>query len=236
MHKKKCLFLCAIFILIKPCFGEMAQPVTIPGYSPPSPPVATEPAKTVEPILKPMISESIPPSTAIKDSTSIPLSSTAPPPPPKKEIPATEEQLKELIKSVNLKDWELMPSYLWTCTPSTFNVPMFNAKNDIQKEFDSYKADKKILTEEKATKIATSIGRPVTQQIVGLVADLCRVKIAVTNVKKPYNLNCLFIILEVRSLSNLAALVADNNGKDELLPADTYDAINNLIDTRCRKE
>lgn len=190
----------------------MAQQVTIPGYAP---------TPAVTPVTTPI--------TPKKNNSSAVVKKPNP-------VPATQDELRALMESVDLSQWGTMPSYLWTCTPSYIDVPMYSAKTKMQKAFDEFKKENKVLTKEKAAQIAALLGKPATYRIVGLYADFCRLKIAVLNVKKPYGLNCLFIILEVRQLAQLATLVAENTGKAQPLPPETFNAIQNLLDSRCLKE
>lgn len=150
--------------------------------------------------------------------------------------PATKEELQQLIQSIDLSGWAKMPPYLWTCTPSYFLVPSYNAKNDIQTAFQQYEKNKKILTKEKATEITQKLGRPVPHVIAGLVASVCHIKIGISNVQKPSNFNCYFIILDARYLAQQAAVIAENNGKEKGLPSDINDAITTLLTNRCQRE
>ncbi|HSW70185.1 MAG TPA: hypothetical protein VLI69_08570 [Gammaproteobacteria bacterium] len=208
------LFLGILFV--KPCFSEMAQEVTIPGYNP---------------------------SPASVSSVSQPTSTTALPAKPPSviqkipfPIPATQDELNQLFESINLKGWSAMSSYLWTCTRSSFSVPMYNAKNSIQAEFDKIKKEKKTLTLKSASEITQEFGKPVSHVIAGLYGQYCRIIISVSNIPIPRTLNCLVTIREARYLSTLAPFVAENTGKSEPLPSDVFNAIQNLLDSRCNKK
>ncbi len=213
MRKKTFFFFLITFLFISPCLAETAQEVTIPGYSPPS--TQTTPQRVeVETVSPP------------KKTT----------PAKNQPIPATEEELQNLMASVDLSAWSVIAPYLWTCTPSQFSLPMYDAKNDILDAFNGFKTNKKILTKETATQITKTLGSPVSYQIPGLMAVVCRVNIAVTNVKKPYNLKCLFLIREARYLAQLARAVADNSGKAQPVSDDVLKPIQDLINSKCTKE
>lgn len=207
MKKTAQLFFSAIiFLFIRPCFAEMAQEITISGYQQPGTPVTNSPIKNPSPA----------PTKKMEVS-----------------IPATAKELQQIIASVNLKDWASFASYLWTCTPSYFSLPMYNAKNNIQTAFTQFSQNKKILTKKRATEIADKIGQPLEYRIPGLQGISCRVNILVSNIEKPYALKCAFIMLDARSLSRFANVVADNDGKDEFLSKDTLSAIQTLLDNNC---
>lgn len=199
-----------VSIFIQTCSAETAQPIIIPGYDVTSTPTPSTPSQNNPP----------------KNMTQT----------VKKEIPATPEELQQLITTIDLSGWSTMASYLWTCTPSYFNLPMYNAKNDIQVAFNQVKEKKQILTKASATQLANKIGQPVEFIIPGLMGISCRFNIAVSNVEKPYHLRCFFIMLEARYLAKLSILVSENNEKPTLLPEDTVSAIQNLLDTHCTKE
>ena len=208
---KTLLFLLTIFLFIHPCFAEMAQEVIIPGITQTPPTTNT---LTTSPI-----------SQTKKSPLQNPLGNK------KLKIPtnATDEELQQLITSVDLKGWSVFANYLWTCTPNHFTLTMYNAKNEIQAEFNKYKKNNRILTIEKATTIVAEIARPVDYQIPGLKGISCGVNITVANRKNPYLLKCYFILLDARYLSQLSRAVADNSGKDDVLPSDTLNAIQALL-------
>ncbi len=209
MMRKKILFLAIIF-LCQSCFGETAQEITIPGYNP---------------------------ATASSAPTPVSPENAAPPIPEKTQtpVPATEEELQSLIQAVDLSYWSGFASYLWTCTPRYYTMPMYNAKNDIQAAFDEFKKTQGLLTKERAIQIAAILAKPVDYKIPGLKGISCGVNIFVTNAKKPYQLTCYFLMLDARYLSQLAMAVAANSGKPEVLPADTLNAIQNLLKANCTK-
>lgn len=199
------------FFCIQPCLAEMAQEVTIPGYNPQTASSIPAPA---EPMTK---------VTAAPTVIQIP-------------VQATEADLQQLIQSVDLSYWAGFASYLWTCTARNYTMPMYNAKNDIQKKFDEFKLKKQTLTKEEASRIAVTLGRPVDLQIIGLKGISCGVNIFVSNVLKPdtpYKLSCYFIMLDARYLSQLSRNVAANSGKKEVLPSDTLNAIQKLLNANC---
>jgi len=209
MRKIKPLFLLSLFLLSQSCFSEIAQPITIPGYNPEASSLA--PAKVQAPS---------PPAPKIK----------LPP-----LIPATDAELQQLITAVDLSYWADFASYLWTCTPRNYTMPMFNAKNEIQNKFNEYKKKKMILTKEHAARLAAALSEPVSYKMPGLKGIDCSINISVFNVEKPYTLQCYFIILDARYLSQLAVKVSENSGKPEVLPADTLKAIQALLDNNCTK-
>ena len=155
----------------------------------------------------------------------------------KKVMPAsaTQEELQNLIQSVDLSGWSGVAYYLWTCTPRYFKLPMFDAKNKMKSAFDTFQKDKKILTLADATQIAATAARPLDEKMPGLSGIMCRMNIAVSNVKEPYYLHCLFTMLDARYLSRLLTDVANNSGKQELVPQETIDAIQKLLDANCQQ-
>jgi len=209
MRKLTLLFLSMIFSS-QVCLGETAQEIIIPGYS-----QGAKPS---------------PPSHVV--TTNLPVETFNKP----MSVPATEEELEELIQPVDLSGWLGVANYLWTCTPRYFTLPMYNSKNEIQARFNQFKKKKKILTMENATQIASQVGAPLSVKIPGLSGIMCRMQVFVTNVEKPYTLNCLFIMLDTRYLSRLVYDVSQNNGKPTVVPKETVDAIDQLFATNCVKQ
>lgn len=214
MRKIKPLFLLSLFLLTQSCFSEVAQPITIPGYNPEASSLAPANAPPPAPKIK-----SLP---AALDKKPI-------------LIPATDAELQQLITAVDLSYWAGFASYLWTCTPRYYTMPMFNAKNAIQNKFAEYKKKKIILTKEHAARIAAALAEPVSYKMTGLKGISCSLNISVSNVEQPYTLQCYFIILDARYLSRLAVQVSENSGKSEVLPVDTLNAIQTLLDNNCTK-
>lgn len=217
MREPISLFL--LTLLFWPClsYSQTAQEIIIQGYIPSASSITTTPSTT-------------PSNTVSKINL--------PPPPTKKPIliPATQEELQQLITSVDLKRWAEFGSYLWTCTPGNYRMPMYNAKNEIQAKFDEYRKKNIILTKDHAFRLASALAEPVSYKAPGLKGIACGLNISVSNVEQPYTLMCYFIILDARYLSKLAAKVAQNSGKEEILPLDTLKAINKLLADNCTKQ
>lgn len=213
----KTILLLLFVLFFQPCFAEMAQEVIIPGYQP--------------------TDSSLPVTTPAPVVSTHPNINPAPPLPASKPtlIPATEEELQALIQSVDLSYWSGFASYLWTCTPRYYTMPMYSAKNDIQAKFNEFKVKKKILTLEQAKQITATLAKPMDYKVPGLKGIDCNLNIIITNVEKPYQLTCYFIMLDARYLSQLAMSVAANSGKPEVLPADILNAIQKLLDANCTK-
>lgn len=208
MRKMKSLLFGALFFLIfQPCFGKMAQEIIVPGYPPTT--SSSTPVSSVK-------------SAAITTTT----------------LPgvATDARLQQLIQSVDLTNWAGISTRLWTCTPRYFTVPMFDAKNAIERQFNQIKKKKKNLTEAQAAAIARTLSEPIGFKIPGLSGIMCRVNLYVANVEKPYSLTCMFIMLDARSLSRLFYTVSENNGKPEVVSEDVINAIQKLLDANCSKQ
>lgn len=204
------VFLSITILFIKPCLSDTPQPVSIPGYNP----TATS--------AKPAANTSANPAERF--------------PKPKKPVPATNEELQDLLKSVDLSGWANFSGYLWTCTPSYYSIPTYDAKNELKAAFDKFKEKKKMLTLKKAKEITEKIGSPVNHKIVGLYGNSCHITISVSNIEKPYTLDCYMLIINARYLSQLAYAVSKNTNTEELLPKDTADAINSLLKQWCQKQ
>jgi len=149
---------------------------------------------------------------------------------------ATDAELQQLIQSVDLSHWAGISTYLWTCTPRYFTAPMFDTQNAIRARFNQIKKEKKSLTKAEATEITRTMSEPIGFKIPVLSGIMCRVNLYVANVKKPYSLTCMFIMLDARYLSRLVYAVSENNGKPEVVPDDIINAIQKFLDANCSKQ
>lgn len=193
------------------CFAESAQEISIPGYNPNAP-------------------------TYTQTQTTIQKTAPLAPKKPDDNAAATEDQLQNFITAINLSGWSQFALYLWTCTPNSYSIPTYDAKNRLRATYDDFKKKKKFLSLKKAKQLAGVIGAPVNHSIPGLLGNACHFKIDVSSVvKNPYILDCFTDVIDARYFSLYGRKVYANNGKEELLDKETYALITDLLKKHCKK-
>ncbi len=170
-------------------------------------------------------------------NSSIPASQTSMTSKKSTEKLASPGDLDDVVKSVKLGEWSTFSTYMWTCTPYNFILVTANAKNTLRMEFDQLVQQNQVPTLSEAKKIAETAQQIVNYRIMGLYGNACQLIINYPQTKKTalQSFNCFFDIRSGRYLSQLATVIAASNGKTDLVPDETLQALTNFEMEYCKK-